>query len=289
MAGLALVSIPSLGRRAVGRAGLTGESSAPSGPARGWAVPGLCVPHPSLPWEQPGGHPQPGFPPPGAAPLLQQPRGWERDGSSGEDFGLSPHLLRCLRINRLLISLCPYSLWCGGLGQSFLQGCPVILPDARKRGQAPGLAPCLHAALGSFELILSTTNLFFHNTRGKGADKRLQEHYASLSPVSGLRSSPAALHFGTVEPKRCLHLHRRLISVAGEGTPIMNQAHNSQHTYFQSPVELLILAAPWGREDGGGNVTLWQESCDRQPSQPAPSWRWLLVSRSLRWTMWPHN
>lgn len=31
----------------------------------------------------------------------------------------------------------------------------------------------------------------------------------------------------------------------------MNQARNSQHTYFQSPAELLILAAPWGREDGG--------------------------------------
>lgn len=47
----------------------------------------------------------------------------------------------------------------------------------------------------------------------------------------------------------------------------MNQAHNSRHTYFQSPAELLIHPAPWGREDGGGNVTLWQESCDRQPSQ----------------------
>lgn len=47
----------------------------------------------------------------------------------------------------------------------------------------------------------------------------------------------------------------------------MNQARNSRHTYFQSPAELLIHPAPWGREDGGGNVTLWQESCDRQPSQ----------------------
>lgn len=183
------------------------------------------------------------------------------------------------------------------LGQVQCQeGCPVSLPSKRRCGQAPGLAPRLHAALGRFELILSTTNLFFHNTRGKGADKRLRQRYASQSPIGGCercgaswQRAPAALRFGTVEPKWCLHLHRRLISVAGEGTPIMNQAHNSQRTYFQSPVELLILPAPWGREDGGGNVTLWQESCDRQPSQPAPSWRWLLVPRSLRWTMWPHN
>lgn len=47
----------------------------------------------------------------------------------------------------------------------------------------------------------------------------------------------------------------------------MNQAQNSRHTHFQSPAEPLIQAAPWGREDGGGNVTLWQESSERQPRQ----------------------
>ena len=222
------------------------------------------------------GHPEPRVP--RELPRCSTTEGWEGDGCPGEGFGLSLPLPGRCGVEQLLTSPCPCGPSCPALRRRALQGCP---------GPLPGLAPCSHAALSRCEPMLSSTNLFFRNIGGKGADQRLRQHSASPSPIAAASRQRAALLPGCAQ--RGLRLHRRLISVAGEGTPIRNRARNSRHTHFRSPAEPLILPAPRGGGHGGGNVTLRQESCERQPSQAAPSWRWLLVSSSLRWTVGPHH
>lgn len=58
---------------------------------------------------------------------------------------------------------------------SWLSGCGGAAGAARRSaGPAPGSA-ALAPVLGSSELMLSMTNLFFHNARGEGADKGSDE------------------------------------------------------------------------------------------------------------------
>lgn len=210
------ISILSLGRHGVGRAGLTGKSLSlfrvrASGNMSGSLVGAHGARQGGQCWARVFSS--------CSFPAGRSTSGWDMPGSCPTERGMDPWcrvwalaaFIKVFKDKSAVTSLCPWELSSSGPEQSLC--CPVIPAGRRQRRQAPGLVPYSHRARRHWEPILSTMRSFFRRAGGAGSDVRRGRAPAAAQGSrqrAQLHSAPLQLcrGLGTGEPNRCLHLHR---------------------------------------------------------------------------------